>query len=229
MSLPQSRFASYFRTRMGPFAMVLVIAAGQAFIANAVGVITGTLVWILPALTFALLLVSIFVYPEKRENLSKHARCLSIGMVLYLTAVNVLCMAWFVYDMYNPQTITIAHELLLAGGTLWIMNVGIFALAYWELDGGGPEMRSTGAPSVLRGKVYPDFVFPQQMNNDERLNSKDWSPGFVDYLYLSSTSATSFAASVPAPYTGIAKILVGSETLISFLTIGLIISRAIGL
>jgi len=214
---------------MGPFAMVIVIAAGQAFIANAVGAITGMFSWILPIVTLILLLISIFLYPEKHENLSKLARSLSIGVVVYLTVVNVLCMAWFVYDMFNPHTVTVAHELLLAGGILWVMNVGIFALAYWELDGGGPEMRSVGTPSVFRGKTYPDFVFPQQTNNDERLSPKDWTPSFVDYLYLSSTSATSFATSAPVPYTGMAKALVGSEALISFLTIGLIISRAIGL
>ena len=32
-------------------------------------------------------------------------------------------------------------RLLLTGAALWAVNVAMFALAYWELDGGGPEAR----------------------------------------------------------------------------------------
>ncbi|MCL2438577.1 MAG: hypothetical protein FWE48_03015 [Coriobacteriia bacterium] len=232
MNLRLAGIKSYFNTRLGPFLTVVVITVGQVFIANAVGFIGGGFVWLLPLITAVLLLLSIFAYPEAHDALTKGARVLSITGIAWLSLVNVACMAWFISDMLNPQTVTVAHELLMAGAALWIVNVGIFALAYWELDAGGPEMRSLGRPSIFKGgekETYPDFVFPQQEDSDGHLAPKDWIPGFTDYLYTSISTATSFAPAAATPYSRMSKIMVGLETLISFVTIGLIIARAISL
>src|SRR5579871_282768 len=49
--------------------------------------------------------------------------------------------------------------LLFRGAALiWAINVLVFALCYWELDGGGPDRRPTSACPP------GDVLFPQQMN-----------------------------------------------------------------
>ena len=221
-----SQVTSYFRTRVAAFIMTLVVMAGQTWIAYSINLDP---VWILPLISGLMLILSILAYPANHAAPSKSARALSIAVVILLTLINLICIGWFVYDMLNPATITISHELLLTGFALWIVNIGVFSLAYWELDTGGPESRTLGLPTTFRNKVYPDFVFAQQISNDTQLAPANWTPGFLDYLYLSITTATSFSPSVPTPYTHMAKMMVGSEALVSLFILGLIITRAISL
>ena len=217
---------SYFRTRPAPLIMTLVVMAGQTWIAYTINF---GFVWILPIASGLMLISSILAYSISPAKPSKPARALSVAVVVLLTLINLVCIVWFVYDMLNPDTVTISHELLLTGFALWIVNIGVFSLAYWELDTDGPETRALGLPENLRNKIYPDFVFSQQISSDPQLAPDNWTPGFIDYLYLSITTATSFSPSVPTPNTFMAKLMVGSEALISLFILGLIITRAISL
>ncbi len=49
-----------------------------------------------------------------------------------------------------------ATNLLRAAALLWSFNILVFALWYWEVDGGGPWKRH------LAGHRAADFLFPQQ-------------------------------------------------------------------
>ena len=220
------QIGSYLRTRLATLIMTLIIVAGQTWIAYMIGL---SPIWILPVISGVMLVFSILAHSGNHAKPSKSARALSLAVVVILTLVNLICMGWFVYDMLNPATVTISHELLLVGFALWVINISVFSLAYWELDTGGPEVRALGLPTVFRNKNYPDFVFTQQMSGDPQLSPPDWSPGFLDYLYLSITTATAFAPTVPTPYTHMAKMLMGSEALVSLFILGLIITRAISL
>ena len=220
------QITSYFRTRLAAFIMTLVVMVGQTWIAH---VINLNPVWVLPLISGVMLIFSILAHSGSHVKPSRSARALSIAVVVILTLVNLICVGWFIYDMLNPATVTISHELLLVGFALWVVNIGVFSLAYWELDTGGPEVRVLGLPTVFSNKNYPDFVFAQQTPGDLQLAPDNWTPGFLDYLYLSFTTATSFSPSVPTPYTHMAKMLVGSEALISLFILGLIITRAISL
>ena len=77
---------------------------------------------------------------------------------------------------------TNANVLLASGGAIWLSNVITFGLWYWDLDRGGAAARARGS-----GR-QPAFVFPEMVNaQDVR---PDWYPRFMDYLYLSFTTAT---------------------------------------
>ena len=217
---------SYFRTRIAAFSMTLVVMIGQAWIAYTVNLDP---VWILPLISGLMLIFSILAYPANHAEPSRSARALSIAVVVLLTLINLICIGWFIYDMLNPDTITISHELLLTGFALWVVNIGVFSLAYWELDTGGPESRALGRSDGFRDNNYPDFVFAQQVPSDPQLAPDNWTPGFLDYLYLSITTATSFSPSVPTPYTHMAKMMAASEALVSLFILGLIVTRAISL
>jgi len=217
---------SYFRARIAALIMALVVIAGQTWIAYAMSF---DFVWALPIISGVLLTSSVLVYTGSNTKPKKSERVLSISVVVLFPLINLLCMGWFIYDMLNPATITLPHQLLLAGFALWIVNIGVFSLAYWELDAGGPEVRALGLPTVFRNKIFPDFVFPQQDSENSQLAPKNWTPGFIDYLYLSVTTATSFSPAGVTPYSHLAKIMAGAESLLSLFILGLIISRAISL
>lgn len=220
------KVSSYFRTRVAALITTLVIMTGQTWVAYAINI---GFVWILPLVSGILLTWSILAYSGSHTKPSRLARALSISIVFLLPLINLICIAWFIYDMLNPATITLSHELLLAGFALWIVNIGVFSLAYWELDTGGPEIRNLGLPTVFRNKHYPDFVFPQQTSGNPQLAPHNWTPKFIDYLYLSITTATSFSPASATPYTHMAKIMAGSQALFSLIILGLIITRAMSL
>ena len=60
--------------------------------------------------------------------------------------------------------------LIYSGALLYITNVLLFGLWYWELDRGGPAARMR-----KRDRDQPDFLFPQM--TDERWAPKGWLPG----------------------------------------------------
>ena len=114
--------------------------------------------------------------------------------------------------------------LLFTGLALWLVNVAVFALLYWELDGGGPEARAGG----YAGR-YPDFVFPQHQDDQEELSPDDWKPSFYDYLYVSLTSSIAFSPTDAMPYTRRAKLAMAAENLLSFATLAVIVARAVNI
>ena len=71
--------------------------------------------------------------------------------------------------------------LLGDGAVIYVTNVIVFALWYWEWDRGGPVARSQGR------RRYPDFLFAQ-MSSPE-LSPPNWRPPLFDYLYVSFTNA----------------------------------------
>ena len=83
-------------------------------------------------------------------------------------------------------------------------NVLVFALWYWNLDGGGPHQRD------LRGHTDGAFLFPQMaMAPDarEQVGEEDWSPGFVDYLFLAFNTSTALSPADTAVLSRWAKCL----------------------
>jgi len=111
-------------------------------------------------------------------------------------------------------------HLLTSSIELWVMNVFVFSLAYWQLDRGGPAAR-TGSESV-----EPDWRFPQQAPEG---GPPGWRPMYADYLFLSFCTATAFSPTDTLPMTRRAKMLMMVESTISLATILLVAARAVGI
>jgi hypothetical protein len=110
--------------------------------------------------------------------------------------------------------------LLLDAVNIWATNVAIFALWFWSLDRGGPAARG------IVPDAKSDFVFTQQQAGVvDREEFKDWSPGFIDYLFLAFTNSTAFSPTDTFPLT---KLLMMAEAAISLCTIAIVASRAVG-
>jgi uncharacterized membrane protein len=201
------------------FATVLVIIAGQTWLADS---LSWRPVWLLPAIAGVLLAASVAVYLPGRSIPSRAARALSLGLIGVLVIANMISLVLLVRGVFVGSHLSPAG-LLLAGAALWIVNVAVFALIYWELDGGGPEARADGY------RAYPDLVFPQQQQDQQGLAPSDWKPSFPDYLYVSLTAATAFSPTDAMPYSKQAKLVMGIESTLSFVIAAMLVARAINI
>jgi hypothetical protein len=118
-------------------------------------------------------------------------------------------------------------DMLLSAAAIWITNILVFASWYWRLDAGGPGMRE------LHG-THTDgaFLFPQMTLDAEArrtMGEENWSPGFVDYLFLAFNTSTAFSPTDVPVLSRWAKVLMMLQALISLSTIALLAARAINI
>src|SRR6266550_2033914 len=104
-----------------------------------------------------------------------------------------------------------------AAALLWAFNILVFALWYWEVDGGGPWKRH------LAGHRAADFLFPQQASGEH------WAPHFLDYLFVAFTGATALSPADTYPLTRLAKMLMMCEALLSLTVAAILIARAVNI
>jgi uncharacterized membrane protein len=64
---------------------------------------------------------------------------------------------------------------------------------------------------------------------DYTIEPRDWRPRFIDYLYTSLTNATAFSPTDTMPLSAMAKSIMGVQSIVSLVTIGLIVSRAVNI
>jgi hypothetical protein len=206
-------------SRWPAFGAALVVIASQAWVSNSLELQP---FWLLPLVSAILLGASVAVYLPEREEPSKLARVLSAALVAALVLANIACLGLLIRGVFVGSALD-PIGLLLAGVALWVTNVAVFALVYWELDGDGPESRSDGYPD------YPDLVFPQQQADQQGLAPADWKPMFPDYLYVSLTSATAFSPTDAMPYSKRAKLVMGLESSICFAVLAMVVARAVNI
>ena len=145
-----------------------------------------------------------------------------IGLIL--TAVMTLsnsASAVKLIDAIVAKGVTDARLLLQTGGSIWLTNVVVFSLWYWELDRGGPGKRAEAQ------NPYPDFLFPQM--SEPTYAPATWHPKFFDYLYTSFTNGSAFSPTDVMPLTRWAKALMLIQSTTALLTVGLVIARAVNI
>jgi hypothetical protein len=111
------------------------------------------------------------------------------------------------------------RTLIISAIEIYLTNVIVFGLWYWELDGRGPAAR------LRANEPYRDFLFPQ-MNSPDKA-PPGWRPTFFDYLYVSLTNATAFSPTDTLPLTRKAKGLMSVQCVASLLTVALVAGRAV--
>jgi hypothetical protein len=176
--------------------------------------------WLVPALEAAMLVLLIAADPASLSRRSRVLRPASIVLVFVLAGLALLATAVMVVDLVRGGPVTnSADDLLSSGALIWFGNVLVFSLMYWLLDSGGPLAR------YRREHPYPDFAFTQLQNPE--LAPPDWLPRYGDYLILGLTTSTAFSPTDVLPMARWAKIAMAVQSLISLLTIGLVIARAV--
>jgi hypothetical protein len=109
-----------------------------------------------------------------------------------------------------------------------VTNVLVFALWYWKLDGGGPNERDRRTGRLDSSFLFPQMLRPESPDSQSGQNSQDWSPHFVDYLFLAFNTSTAFSPTDTAVLSRRAKLGMMTQALISLAIVVLLAARAVG-
>lgn len=166
-----------------------------------------------------IILVLVLAFTAKRHQahgLNYAAALVLLGLISIGNAVSLILV---VHSLVVGHATVTGMELLVSAIAIVITNIIVFALWYWEIDGPGLSRRHWS-------KNSKDFQFTQQ---DREREFEGWRPEFLDYLYLSLTNAINFAAADGRPLTHGAKLLMGSQALVSVLTLALLVARSVSI
>ncbi|MDQ6693720.1 MAG: hypothetical protein M3014_04765 [Chloroflexota bacterium] len=184
--------------------------------------------WLMPLLGMILLVPLISTRPRPVPQDWPPRRVLAIILIGLINASNIVSLILLVRSMLQFGTARVGNEdlpgasLVVEAIKIWLVNILVFALWFWELDRGGPSGRLRERPSE------PDFLFPQ-MTISPHLTIPHWRPTFVDYLFLSFTNATAFSPTDVLPLTPSAKLIMMVQALTSLLTIAFVAARAVNI
>jgi len=137
-----------------------------------------------------------------------------------ITVGMITSLVWLIKDIPQHRDSPIA--LLRAAIALWITNIVVFALWYWKFDAGGPSRRD-----ARTGRLKSSFLFPQML--DEEGRDPDWSPQFMDYLFLAFNTSTAFSPTDTAVLSRWAKAGTMLQSLISLAIVVLLAARAVNI
>jgi uncharacterized membrane protein len=236
-ALPQLPLASQEElgeSPLWPTAAVITAACLYAtlpasFISGHSSGLFGAARWVVPTLTVLLLGPLALSVPRHRLLQSATAqasalrlsrRVASLAVIALITIANACSIGLLVHLLVGGAK-TQANLLLRAGIHMWCMNVLVFALWFWMLDGGGPVERR------LEKHRQRDFLFPQQTMAEQA--GGRWQPGFIDYLYVSFTNATAFSPTDTMPLSHWSKLLMMAESVASLLLAIMVVARAVNI
>ncbi|HEY5010878.1 MAG TPA: hypothetical protein VIH73_06935 [Acidimicrobiales bacterium] len=175
--------------------------------------------WLLPVLV-ALPLGPLSARRHRHPDESSWIRHVTIGLVALVTAANVTSLVLLVHHLLNSD-VSQGRKLIYSAVAVWLTNIILYGLWFWEVDRGGPHRRASG------DKLLPDLQFPQMQTPDQA--PKNWRPAFTDYLFTSFANGTSFAPADAMPLTLRMKVLFTSESVVSLATIAIVASRAVNI
>ena len=147
-------------------------------------------------------------------------RVASIVLLVLIVVGNIVGVCLLVTALVTTKTDDLSGgQLLVTTAVIWLANVIVFGLCYWDLDDDGPFERAR------RDRSQPDFRFPQ--DETPEIAPPDWRPRVWDYVFVALTSATAFSPTDTMPLTLKLKLLVGLEELVSLVLIVLVTARAV--
>jgi uncharacterized membrane protein len=178
--------------------------------------------FIIPVIELLLLGALAFTTPHRPVFKSLARRINALLLIAVTSAANAYSLVMVASQLLQgSHAVTSGHDLVLTAVNIYLTNIIIFALWYWEVDGGGPGERHHIA------KYEHDFLFPQQQN--EALAHPDWKPTFIDYLYVSSTNAMAFSPTDTMPMSRRVKMLMLLQATVSLIAIALVAARAVNI
>jgi uncharacterized membrane protein len=177
--------------------------------------------WLLPTAEGLIALSLLSINPRRINRRSPAIRGAMIFLIGVASLANAFSAGALVKGIVDGTEGKDPTTLLLTGAAIWLTNVIVFSLWYWELDRLGPAAR---ANAVV---VHPDLLFPQMQSPE--LARPEWEPQFVDYLYLSFTNATAFSPTDVLPLSAWAKLTMMLQSCVSLVTVALVIARAVNI
>lgn len=176
--------------------------------------------YIIAGIELLLMILLAAVRPNKRPTIEKTRHTLAISLITIITLANLTSLFLVIHELFNGSAVS-GKDLILCALAIYLTNIIIFGLWYWELDSDGAQGQSTDVLPI-------DFLFPQMTVPNSKA-AKDWAPTFFDYLYISVTNGTAFGTNDTAPLTHRAKLLMTFQSTISIIVIALVVTRAVSI
>jgi uncharacterized membrane protein len=198
----------------------LLIAIGLQFIASHVSI------ELLPGIHYGIIiieLVLVLVLSSTAHLTSAHSRVvnhfIAVVLLALLSLANIGALISVLQSLIVEHAVADGKELLVSAIAIFLTNLIVFALWYWEIDSPGLTRRRWS-------KHDKDFQFTQQ---DMASEFPGWKPEFADYLFLSVFNAVNFAPADTKPLTRNAKMLMAAQSLVSVFTLGLLVARSVNI
>ncbi len=173
--------------------------------------------WLFIGLVILLLIPTVISHQRGHHGIN---RFFGFVVVIVLTLGMIFSLILLIKDL--PGHRETPRDLLISAGSLWITNILVFALWYWKIDAGGPHGRDQKI-----GHSDGAFLFPQMTMDTKRV--KNWSPNFIDYLFLSFNTSTAFSPTDAPILARWAKLLLMLQSFISLTVVALLAGRAVNI
>ena len=168
-------------------------------------------------------LLVVFV-PHRHGAMARWQRSLVMLVIAAITISNAYDLIRLLETLLSKDQPLTGRELILSAAVIWLTNVVVFGLWYWELDRGGPGARAAARDDPSSAQ-FPDFQFPQMEN--PQLAPPGWHPRLLDYVYFSFSNGTAFSATDVMPLSHWAKGLMMVQAGSSLLLVVLVTARAV--
>jgi uncharacterized membrane protein len=141
------------------------------------------------------------------------------SIAIWFALLDTVGLAIAVLATINQHSGSLGGATLLAdAGLIWVVNVVIFALWYWSIDSGGPQVRGTAKAKRA------DFLFSQQRHEIKGWDG--WLPAFHDYLHAAFVISLTFHSAGAEVLTARAKYVNMLQAWVSVTTLLLIVAKA---
>ena len=187
--------------------------------------------YVIPGLELVLVAIVVAENPLRMSRQTRFGRIASLAVLYLILLSNFVALVLLLHRLVSTGEDQ-GPTLLLAALQVWLTNVIVFALAFWQLDRGGPIARHS---TDRRDLQAADFRFPQDEDHDTidevRKGSSavsGWMAVYVDYLYVSLTNSSAFSPTDTMPLTSRAKLLMGTQSAMALITSVVVIAKGVG-
>ena len=170
--------------------------------------------WLLLAIVGVLIVPTVVSYRTGRHEINHLFGFATLAVVTLFLAVSLARLISIL-----PDKGTDPRMLLRSAAALWLTNILVFACWYWRLDAGGPHARHVRGAHKEGAILFPQMTMP----------GVHWRPGFIDYLFVAFNTSTAFSPTDAPVLSRWAKVLMMTQSAISFTTVALLAARAVNI
>ncbi len=178
--------------------------------------------WLLLVIVAVLLVPTMILHRIGRHDIDRILSHVIMGIMTIALIVSLILLISGLPSHREP-----AKDLLVAAAALWTSNILVFASWYWRLDAGGPHKRDLRESHTDGAFLFPQMTLPKKLR--EEMGEGDWSPGFVDYLFLAFNTSTAFSPTDVPVLSRWGKVMMIIQSSISLTTLALLAARAVNI
>lgn len=158
---------------------------------------------------------------------SRITRILSLTVNILITFYMIVSLSRIILAVFAGHIGPI--HLFTSTMMLWLTNILVFALWYWNLDAGGPHRRELQETSGLTAFLFPQAQLYLFQTANLPNSIKNWQPHFIDYLFLAFNTSAAFSPTDTPVLSRWAKGISMIQASVSLTIILMLVSRAINI